>query len=182
MNTSEKIWQEYHSSLRAFVKRRVSDDAAVEDILQNIFLKMHAGLEYLRDDAKLRSWLYQIARNAIVDYFRGRKPTVAVLDELPEPENEPGDKAVRELSECLRPLIELLPDTYREAIILSELQGFTQKDVAKAQGISLSGAKSRVQRGRALLKKMLSECCLFEFDHQGRLIDYERNDGGCDGC
>jgi RNA polymerase sigma-70 factor, ECF subfamily len=79
-------------------------------------------------------------------------------------------------------MIQQLPEHYREAVILSELQGLTQKEVAKVQGTSLSGAKSRVQRGRALLKNMLDDCCRLEFDHRGRLCGYERKNRGCDIC
>ena len=79
-------------------------------------------------------------------------------------------------------MIQLLPENYREAVILSELKGLTQKEVAQVQGTSLSGAKSRVQRGRALLKEMLADCCRLEFDHSGRLCDYERKGKACDAC
>jgi len=182
MHLPEKVWQEYHSRLRAFIKSRISDDAATDDILQEVFLKMHSSLASLKDDTKLKSWLYQIARNAIVDYFRSQKPTVDMPEWLPQRETDHIKKASQELSECLQPMIQLLPKNYREAIILSELKGLTQKEVAKLQGVSLSGAKSRVQRGRALLKNMLSECCQLEFDHSGRLYDYERKEGGCDIC
>lgn len=182
MNTSEKIWYEYHARLRSFIKSRVIDDTATDDTLQNVFLKMHTGLASLQDKTKLKSWLYQIARNAIIDYFRSRKPTVEVPEWLPQPETDSGEKVAQELSKCLQPMIQLLPENYREAIILSELHGLTQKEVAQVQGISLSGAKSRVQRGRVLLKNMLAECCRLEFDHSGRLCDYERKDGACNTC
>jgi RNA polymerase sigma-70 factor (ECF subfamily) len=182
MDMSEKVWLEYHSRLRAFIKSRIADDAATDDTLQNVFLKMHTGLDSLKNETKLKSWLYQIARNAIIDYFRSQKPTVDVLERIPQPETAPGEKVTQELSECLQPMIQLLPENYREAVILSELQGLTQKEVAKLQGTSLSGAKSRVQRGRALLKNMLDDCCRLEFDHRGRLCDYERKNGGCDSC
>lgn len=182
MNTSEKIWYEYHARLRSFIKSKVIDDTATDDTLQNVFLKMHTGLASLQDKTKLKSWLYQIARNAIIDYFRSRKPTVDIPEWLPQPETDPGEKVAQELSKCLQPMIQLLPENYREAIILSELHGLTQKEVAQVQGISLSGAKSRVQRGRVLLKNMLAECCRLEFDHSGRLCDYERKDGACNTC
>ena len=182
MNTSEKVWQEYHSRLCAFIKNRIIDDTATDDILQNVFLKMHAGLASLKDETKLKSWLYQIARNAIIDYFRSQKPTVDIPEGFPQPESDPGEKVIQELSECLQPMIQLLPKKYREAVILSELHGLTQKEVAQVQGTSLSGAKSRVQRGRALLKEMLADCCRLEFDHSGRLCAYERKSKGCDAC
>lgn len=177
MDVSEKVWLEYHARLRAFIKSRIANKAAVDDILQDVFLKMHAGLDSLKDDTKLKSWLYQIARNAIIDHFRSRRPTMDIPEWLPQPETDPREKVTQELSECLQPMIRLLPESYREAVILSELKGLTQKEVATVQGISLSGAKSRVQRGRALLKNMLDDCCRFEFDHSGRLCDYERKGG-----
>ena len=143
MNTSEKVWQEYHSRLRAFIKSRIIDDTATDDILQNVFLKMHTGLDSLKDETKLKSWLYQIARNAIIDYFRSQKPTVDIPEWFPQPENDPSEKVTQELSECLQPMIQLLSENYREAVILSELRGLTQKEVAKVQGTSLSGAMNK---------------------------------------
>ena len=182
----EKIWQQYHAKLRAFVKSRVHDDTSTDDILQNVFLKMHTSLVALKDETKLKSWLYKITRNAVIDHFRLQQAATSgeVPRQLPEPEPEddPGEKVTRELSECLRPMIQQLPEHYREAVILSELQGLKQKEVAQIQGISVSGAKSRVQRGRAILKDMLAECCRLEFDHGGRLCDYERKDKSGDFC
>ncbi len=182
MNLPEEVWKEYHSRLRAFIKSKISYEAATDDILQDVFLKIHSSLASLKDDTKLKSWIYQIARNAIVDYFRSQKPTVDIPEWFSNPETDSAEEVTQELSECLQPMIQLLPKNYREAIILSELKGLTQKEVAKLQGTSLSGTKSRVQRGRALLKNMLSECCQLEFDHSGRLCGYERKERGCDIC
>lgn len=182
MNTSEKVWQEYHSRLRAFIKSRMSDDAAADDILQNVFLKMHTGVASLKDATKLQSWLYQIARNAIIDYYRLQNPTTDIPEWFTHPKPDSGEKVAQELADCLQPMIQLLPDIYREAVILSELKGLKQKEVARMQGTSLSGAKSRVQRGRALLKEMLADCCRLEFDHKGRLCDYEQKGKPCDAC
>jgi len=157
VNVSEKVWQEYHSRLRGFIKSRIADDTASEDILQNVFVKMHTGLASLKDATKLQSWLYQIARNAIIDYLRSQKPTVEFPEQLLQPETDPSEKVTQELSDCLQPMIQRLPDTYREAVILSELKGLTQKEGAQMQGTSLSGTKSRIQRGLAQLKEMLAD-------------------------
>jgi len=64
-----------------------------------------------------------------------------------------------------------LPEPYRKALVLTELEGLTQQELADKVGISLSGAKSWVQRGRQQLKEMLTECCAFEFDRRGGVID-----------
>ncbi len=102
---------------------------------------------------------------------------------LAGPEPKLSDKTKEDISTCLMPMIENLPNHYRQAVMLAEIQGRTQKEVAKEQGISLSGAKSRVQRGRAMIKDMMLGCCHFEFDRRGNVIDYERRgDCSCDTC
>jgi RNA polymerase sigma-70 factor (ECF subfamily) len=182
MKASEEVWQEYHSRLRGFINSRISDVTTADDIFQNVFLKMHTGLGSVKDETKLQSWLYQIARNAVIDYYRSQRHAVDIPESFTYSEIDAGEKVTEELSECLKPMIQLLPENYRDAVIMSELKGLRQKEVAKALGISLSGAKSRIQRGRALLKKMLAECCRLEFDHRGRLCDYERKSGDCKTC
>lgn len=182
MNVTEKIWKEYHSKLLAFVAKRVSDRSAAEDILQDVFVKIHSQMDSLKEEEKLESWLYQITRNAVIDHYRTRKLSVGLPEWISQPEEDPGAKARQELEACLRPLIEQLPAKYRDALVLSELEGKTQLEVSKEQKISLSGAKSRVQRGRSLLKGMMFECCQFEFDYKGRVVDYNTKNKGCDSC
>jgi RNA polymerase sigma-70 factor (ECF subfamily) len=182
MIRAEQVWQEYHPRLRAFIRRRVADEAAADDILQDVFLKMHSGLPSLKEAARLQSWLYQITRNALIDVYRRQQPTVAVPEWLAQAEADPDDQVRQDLADCLLPMIEQLPPIYREAIVLSELNGMKQQEVAALQKTSLSGAKSRVQRGRALLKTKLEDCCRLEFDHKGRIVDYEPRNGSCHQC
>ena len=101
---------------------------------------------------------------------------------LSSPEKDVTDEARRELAGCLVPMIDRLPEKYAEAIRLSEIDGLTQKEVSERQGLSLSGAKSRIQRGRAMLKEMLTDCCRFHFDHQGKVVDYEGKGSKCGSC
>ncbi len=176
----EQIWKEYHSKLLAFISRRVGDPSVADDILQEVFIKIHSGIGTLRSVDKLQSWIYRIARNAIIDHYRTHRPEAELPESINAPEADSSDKAREEIMDCLMPMIQRLPDPYREAVMLSEMDGLTQQEVASRQNLSLSGAKSRVQRGRALLKGMLTECCRFEFDHQGRVTDYEKR--SCDRC
>ena len=181
MTPSEAIWREYHERLRAFVGRRVEDRAAADDILQDVFVRMHAALPSLKESARLEGWLFQIARNAVADHYRTRRPSEALPEWLEQPASDPAEEARRELAGCLRPMIDRLPDEYREAVTLAELQSLSQKEVSKRQGISLSGAKSRVQRGREQLKTLLLACCHLEFDRRGGVVDFEPRQG-CSGC
>jgi len=173
MQTIENIWKDYHLKLYNFVNKRINDPSLSEDMVQEIMIKVNSKLDTLESTQKLQGWIYQIARNTIIDYYRAKKPYEALPQYLASPEVDQIKQARQEISGCLDVLIENLPSDYREAIILSEIEGFTQKEVASKQNISLSGAKSRIQRGRGLLKDMLTTCCTFEMDHQERFIDYQ---------
>ncbi|MEM7145337.1 MAG: RNA polymerase sigma factor SigZ [Verrucomicrobiota bacterium] len=181
MSSTEDIWHEYHERLAAFVGSRIERDA-VEDLLQDIFTKIHKRLNTLKDDSKLESWVYQIARNSIIDHYRTRRPTESLPDWVEGPERSNDDEVRKEFASCLEPIIQRLPEKYREAIQLSEIDRRSQQEVADQIGISLSGAKSRVQRGRVLLKGLLQECCDIEFNRHNQLISYENKDGTCADC
>jgi RNA polymerase sigma-70 factor (ECF subfamily) len=121
----------------------------------------------------LTSWIYQITRNAIADYYRSRRPTAELVEALPVADELADDDAMRELSPCVTAIIAMLPDAYRETLHLTEYQGLSQKALGERLGISFSGAKSRVQRARAKIKEQLLNCCQFQFDHRGGIIDYQ---------
>ena len=179
MNRIEQIWKEYHTKLHSFIQKRVGDASTADDILQEVFIRIMSRIDTLKESNKMQSWIYQIARNAIIDHYRAHKTMEELPETLTAEEVEPGEKARQEIESCLLPMIQSLPEHYRQAVMLSEIEGLTQKEAAKKQGISLSGAKSRVQRGRAMVKEMLLGCCHFEFDRLGRVIDYEQKGNAC---
>jgi RNA polymerase sigma-70 factor (ECF subfamily) len=182
MNASlEHIWLEFADRLRRFIRARVREPQAAEDILQDVFVKVQARLDQLKDPAKLSGWLHLIARNAVTDHYRARKETLPVPETLAgEVESEPPE--LEELITSFRRMLYSLPEPYREALVLTEFEGLTQAELAARLGISLSGAKSRVQRGRAQLKGMLLECCRFEFDRRGKVIECQPHGTSCEEC
>ena len=173
--TTERVWETFHAPLQQFIRRRVSDDATAEDLLQDVFLKIHQHVETLRDVKKLESWIYKLTRNAIIDYYRSMRQTTSldVPEALQLPEDLPDEDVVSELFPSVRAMVMSLPAQDRQALILTEYQGLTQKELAERLGLSLSGAKSRVQRARAKLKQQLLDCCHFEMDRRGHVIDYQ---------
>lgn len=182
MSDTETIWRAYHDKLSAFIHNRVSHDVA-DDILQDVFIKMHTGIDSLKDHAKLESWLYQITRNAIIDSFRARRPTEELPVWIEQSSPEKNDLVREELAACLEPMITQLPDKYKQAMLLSEIEGKTQKEVAELANISLSGAKSRVQRGRVLLRSMLNACCQIELNKNNQLVAYQqKKERNCTFC
>ena len=174
MITTENVWETFNVNLKQFILKRVVDEDNAEDILQDVFVKIHTRIHTLRDEEKLQGWIYQIARNAIYDYYRSQRDILALPDnDMFIAEETLNDSAIEELLPCIREMVECLPTEYREALILTEYDGLSQKDLAARLGISYSGAKSRVQRAREKLKTMLLDCCHFQFDHSGRVIDYQ---------
>lgn len=175
-------WRELDARLRPFVARRVRAED-VDDVVQDVFLRMQRGLDGLRDDQRFGPWVYQVARSAIGDHRRkaarhplsDAEPPEAAT---PDPEAEDEGAAERELALYVAPFIAMLPSPYREALTLTELEGLTQKEAAELIGISLSGMKSRVQRGRLALKEALEDCCHIALDARGRVLSCEpRADG-----
>lgn len=170
---TQKAWNDHRAALHGFINKRVADGAAVDDLLQEVFVKIHGGSGSLESSETLNAWIYRIARNVIADHYRSQRP-VQVLPESLASKELPEEETVQQaLSKCVIPFMERLPEPYREAVRLSEIEGISQTELAKRLGISVSGAKSRVQRGREKMKEMLLECCRFEFDSHGTVIDYE---------
>lgn len=174
--TTEQVWEAFHEPLYRFIRRRVADEATAEDLLQDVFVKIHQHGDTLQDVRRLESWIYQITRHLIVDYYRSQSQPLASLDAeegLDLPEELADDDIVSELLPCIRAMVLSLPDQDRQALILTEYQGLTQKELGERLGLSFSGAKSRVQRARERLRQMLLACCHFELDRRGHVINYQ---------
>ena len=180
----EQIWDEFTAQLRRFIAGRVRGEADVDDILQEVFIKIHRGLERLDDPSRLHAWVYQITRNAVIDHYRRGGPDVELPEELPDlvAEDEDPEGAEAEVATWLRPMAEDLPEKYREALLLTDIEGLTQKELAERLDISLSGAKSRVQRAREKLKDVLLECCHLEVNRRGRVVEWEPRQQDCRYC
>ena len=179
---TEQVWEAFHVPLYQFIRKRVDDEAVAEDLLQDVFLKVHQHIGALKEVKKLESWIYQITRNIIIDYYRGKMPatTLEEPEVLQLPEVLSDDDIVTELLPSVRAMVRSLPEQDRQALILTEYQGLTQKELGERLGLSFSGAKSRVQRAREKLKQQLLECCHFELDRRGHVIDYQPRCHSCE--
>lgn len=176
MEIMANFWKEHRSRLRGYIAKRVRDRDAVDDILQEVFLKVNASLHSVKSQESIPAWLYRIAANTIADHYRMQKNWEELTDEMASP--EPEQDFVAELATCLPPFIAGLPETYRAALVLSEIEGLPQREVAEQLNISLSGAKSRVQRGREKLRQRLLDCCDIE-NGRGGIVGYEPRDRKC---
>ncbi|MEM1126126.1 MAG: sigma-70 family RNA polymerase sigma factor [Bacteroidota bacterium] len=177
------FWEPLIHGLRAFVARRVPA-ADVDDVVQDLLLRLHESAPTLRQAERAEAWVYGIARRTIADFYRRRKvvPTVPAesVAEAVDPADEhlapyAGDHDVHEeVLSWLRPMAEALPDGYREALVMADFEGQPQQAVADVLGLTLSGAKSRIQRARRHLAEALQACCTVEFGPDGRASAFQR--------
>jgi RNA polymerase sigma-70 factor, ECF subfamily len=181
MNLEPALWQDVAERIRPFVARRIAP-TEVDDVLQDVFVRVQRGLANLRDDERFTSWLFQIARNSVAEHqrTRARHPIATTPpDDQPAPEAEDDREAARSLSACVSLFVAQLRSPYREAVTLVELEGLTAREAAEMVGISVSGMKSRVQRGREQLRALFDQCCEIALDARGKVTDYTRRARPC---
>lgn len=185
-------------TLRAFIGSKVRDSALADDLTQETLVRVATRIESLRSPDRLDAWVFQIARNTIADHFRTARETeafdesahgsllaVSQAQDTPSAEDE---VLAGELRDYVRSVVDRLPPLYREAIRCIELEGLSQVELARRLGLSVSAAKSRVQRGRALLRREMERCCHWETDRYGAVLAVEPRgdrtcrDAGSGGC
>lgn len=183
MSSATVPWQEFGARLRPFLARRV-DASDVDDVLQDVFLRVQRGVSRLRDGERFTSWLFQIARSAVAEHQRTRRRhplAVRTAEAVAEPA-EDDREAARSLACCVSLFVDRLPPLYCEALKLVELEGLTLHDAAAKTGVSVTAIKSRVRRGRARLRQVYEECCEIALDARGKVIDYSRRPRPCGAC
>jgi RNA polymerase sigma-70 factor, ECF subfamily len=182
------LWAEFGPPLRRFLARRVPPGVEADDLVQEVFLRVVRSLGSLRTTDRPEAWLFQIARNALRDSLRARLRRDGRTDplevDLPAEADATAERAAEvDLARCLTAMVKRLAEPYRTAITLTSLQGVTQADAARRLGISTSGMKSRVQRGRERLRQMLVRCCAIDVDVRGGVSDFSlREPGACGGA
>ncbi len=190
------LWRKFSDQVRGFIRSKVSSDEEAEDVLQDIFIRIHEGIEHLRHTDRVQSWVFGIARRALADHYRqkGRDKEEPVgsdiktggIDDLMLDLNEFEGKhdVHEEVLSWLIPMIDELPDKYGKPLKMADVKGKTQQEVADHLGLSLSGAKSRVQRARQKLGEVLAACCEVEFGEEGRAVAYRKikDENGEESC
>jgi RNA polymerase sigma-70 factor, ECF subfamily len=171
MESVEQIWLDHHRALLSFIRCRLPDKNLADDVLQDVFIKVQKKLETLNKAERLQSWLYQITRHTLIDYYRKQRGREALPNFLSLNEADQQDEWWYAWAKCVRPMIGMLPQTYQDALILSDLEGRPLKEVATRLGLSLPATKSRVQRGRAKLRQAYIDCCRIELDRRGNPIN-----------
>lgn len=171
--TTGELWTRFARDLTAYCRRRIPDAQDVEDLLQETFVRIHAGLPALRSQDRLSVWLYRVARSVLEDHRRRAPRTLPLADDesIADGREESDFTLNREVGAWARLFLEVLPPEYRDAVRMADVDGLPQSEIARALGLSVSGAKSRVQRGRAMVRTALLNCCHVDFDRRGNVLE-----------
>lgn len=181
--TFNEIWLKFSHPVKDFIRHQTHNSDITDDLLQEVFIKIHQNLHLLREEEKVVGWVFQIARNTVINYFRSQKHNLE-NQELFVTENE-SENAFKEndLNEMVGIWLEEfkkdLAPKYQEALQLVDIEGISQVELANRLGISVSGAKSRVQRGREQLKQKLIDCCPVKTDQYGNIVEIQPKNGDC---
>jgi RNA polymerase sigma-70 factor, ECF subfamily len=174
-------WLAFVEPLRAFLRRRVPPGVDAEDVAQEVFLRLARHRATMVDVRDLDAWVFRVARAALTDAWRAeRRRSLRTSSRDPDSladDSDGEDEARSELSSCVKPFVAALPTPYRRAIELTALEGLTQEEAARREGISLSGMKSRVQRARATVVREIQHCCGLQRDARG--VVQSVGDGSC---
>jgi len=173
-NELEQAFKSTEHRLRAYLRKRLPHECHVDDVLQDVMLKALDSEDKGRTIGNLSAWLHTATRNALVDYYRARKPLESLDENMPEPLEEDLERH-RELAACIAPMLEKLPALYRDTLYALEIEGKKQRELASLEGVSVSAIKSRASRGRKILKQQLLDCCHISVEN-GLVSDFHRRD------
>lgn len=177
----ESLYRSLRHPLRTYLERRLHDPDIAEDLLHDVFVKIHERAARIERSDRVESWIWAIARNALIDRLRKDKPSESIEEFALATEPSDG-REIAPLHRTVRAFLDCIGEPYREALVLADLEGVPQTELARRLGISHSGAKSRVQRARKRMAALIQECCHLEFDHYGSVIDYRPRGPKCRGC
>jgi len=180
---SARVWEEFSGRVRSHLLKNIRNKSDVDDLMQDIFMKIHAHLPHLRKREKLSSWIYRIADNTLNDYYRKNPGQETEFDEdRTAPGNADVDDPLSGIEGCLEAFIARLPEKYRDPLVMSDVEGKSQKEIAEEMDISYSGLKSRVQMEREMIKDMFVKCCRLSIGEDGKLTGELGNMDDCTLC
>lgn len=164
---TNEIWYEFYTEIFFFILKRVKNEDSTNDIIQNSFIKIHENLNTLKQNSKLKSWVFQIVRNEVANFYKGNKG----VEEISDLETDTSLSQVNyDNLCCFDRFINELPEKYKTVVDLIYFQGKNQFETAELLGISLANVKARILRAKNMITQKLKTCCKFSTDKKGRLI------------
>jgi RNA polymerase sigma-70 factor (ECF subfamily) len=169
------IHDQFYQQVRKFILASVRDESAADDLVQEAFMKIHENLDSVRDPGKVSSWVFRIAHNLCQDYFRSRKKLSCyqqVHERLVDLQETPAQKKIEqsEMSQCVQNQLNLLPESLRSVLILSDVMEFSRQEIADILGLTVENVKVRLHRARKKFNAILENKCTFELDERNVLV------------
>ncbi|MFI0429308.1 sigma-70 family RNA polymerase sigma factor [Mariniflexile sp. HMF6888] len=172
--TFDKIWKNHKEHLFNFIKTKIEDQYVADDILQEVGIKLYGSLIKNVKTKDYRAWLFQVTRNTIADYYRGRKVNTPFNANAVVTNDNSGTCICDLLSFVIK---KYLPQEYGEPLYLSDIEQVPQQEIARTLNLSLSATKSRIQRGRKKLKELVSTCVDVSYNNKGQISDFQLKKG-----
>lgn len=177
--TTQQVWTKYADDIKYFIQSKVKNNNVTEDLLQDTFIKVHTKLHTLKDITKLKPWIFTIARNSIMDYFKSTNQTYELTTFETETNIEEHKHTEKD---CLQGILHSLPKKYRDPLFLSDIKGLKQQEVAQQLNQSLPTTKSQIQRARKLIAQGFMDCCGFVLNENGKLVGEIQDKDDCKVC
>lgn len=177
--TTQNLWTLYADDLKHFIMIKVKDAVIADDLLQETFIKVHTKLHMLKEESKVKAWMFSIARYTVMDYFRSNNVTYELSDEDMVFEEQ---KLEHTKEDCLRGIIKSLPKKYRDPLFLADIKGLKQAEISEQLHLPLPTVKSQIQRGRKLIAQGFMDCCDFKMNDNGYLIGEVKDIKECKVC
>lgn len=173
----EQIWTRFGQQLAELICHKTDHQDHCHDILQEVYIKMARNIDKIEKADNVLPYLVKIANNTVIDYYRTYQNKAPISEATADPSiidssiTKPAEDPTTNLAHTfMLELIESLPPLYRHALVRTELEGVSQKQLAEELGISYSGAKSRVQRAKEMIRQSILGCCNYKFDNYGNVI------------
>lgn len=177
--TTHTIWNLYAEDIKYFILSKVKNSVVADDLLQDSFIKIHTKKESLKDEGKLKAWVFSIARYTVMDYFRQNKIEIPKTNDVLYIED---DNKEHTEHDCLYNIIKQLPKKYRAPLFLADIKGVKQAEVAKQLKLSLPTVKSQIQRARKLIALGYMDCCDLKMNSKGVLVGEIKEREDCKVC
>ncbi|NOQ74594.1 MAG: sigma-70 family RNA polymerase sigma factor [Crocinitomix sp.] len=176
--TTEHVWNDFKGELFGFIKSRINDHELAEDLLQEVFIKIHMNLKGLTEGTNLASWIYRITRNTIIDSYR-KKKWVVYQETIEEKFPEESTESTQDLSKCLTSFVKELSEKDQDLLNKTAFGSMSQKEYAASLNLGYSAVKSRSQRAKEKLKNLFVACCAIQTDTYGNVLDADEKDCDC---
>ncbi len=180
--TTKEIWKSYHYDLLKFIISKVKDSSVADDILQETFIKIHTKLPTLQDSSKIKPWVFSIARNSVLDFFRISKNNISFEDFEEIEKEEEENLTDHSAHDCLRGILINLSKKYRQPLFLYDIKGMKQSEIATQLHLTLPTVKSQIRRARKQIAQGFMDCCGFVMNENGQLIGEIKPKDECKIC